>query len=81
MHITVTAVHQVAIAGCLIAIGSRLLPTRRGLVSVRPLLVSLRGRLVAIRERLIILKRLRNRNDDLLLYLGRPERGIHETIV
>jgi hypothetical protein len=42
MHLRVAAVQKVAIAGCLIAIGRRLLSTRGGLLALGCLLVGVR---------------------------------------
>ena len=44
MNVRVAAVHEVAIAGRLIAIRSCLLSTRRGLIALRPLPISIRER-------------------------------------
>jgi hypothetical protein len=63
MRSSVATVHKVAITGCLIAIGSRLVSARRSLIALRPHQISIRESLIAISERLIVLKRLRNRSD------------------
>jgi hypothetical protein len=61
MRFRVAAVHEVAIAGGLIAIGSRLLSIGRGLVVVSPRLISIGEGLISINERLIVLMRRRSR--------------------
>jgi hypothetical protein len=93
MDLGVAALHEVAIAGFLIAVGRGLIVVRRGLVAVRSRLVGVCEGLLAIGERLHVLDGLRTRSDALLLppqsprsqrnprddrlTVGRPQQGLH----
>jgi hypothetical protein len=70
MRARVATVHKVAIARCLIAVGSRLLSIGRGLVAVRPGLVGIRKCLVPITQRLPIFERPRSRVDAIYRIAG-----------
>ena len=62
MYVRVAAVHEIAIAGRLITIGSYLLSTSRSLVTVRQRLVSSSEHPIAIRQLLLVLQRVGNRH-------------------
>lgn len=86
MHVTVAALHEVAIARFLILVGSRLIAVRRGLIGVGGALVAVGQRLVGVRRRLLTVgersvdvRRHYARRRLVLLSLDRSASRIHGT--